>query len=244
MPGDVIEIPDQTFIPCDVVLMKGIAVMNESMLTGESIPSIKSPIPFTDDVYDMQADAKYTLYGGTKVVQTRKVGDSNVFGLVIRTGFQTTKGGLIRDILYPRPNRFNFWRDSLIYIVLYCVFTIIGFGVSIPWMKDQGYSDGDIGQRVLDLVTIAIPPTLPAAMTIGTSFAIYRLKKLKIFCISPPRVNVTGKVDVFVLDKTGTLTEDGLQVFGYRGCKQGSQRIEFESFHDTLQSLSHENKPW
>lgn len=68
VPGDVIEIPDQCFIPCDIVLLKGICVMNESMLTGESIPSIKTPIPFTNDTYDMVADAKYTLYGGTKVV--------------------------------------------------------------------------------------------------------------------------------------------------------------------------------
>lgn len=54
-------------------------------------------------------------------------------------------------------------------------------------------------------------------MTVGTVFAINRLKKKKIFCISPPRVNVSGRVNLMVFDKTGTLTEDGLQVFGYRG---------------------------
>jgi cation-transporting ATPase 13A2 len=62
-----------------------------------------------------------------------------------------------------------------------------------------------------------VPPALPAAMTVGTVFAINRLKNKKIFCISPPRVNVSGRVNLMVFDKTGTLTEDGLQVFGYRG---------------------------
>jgi magnesium-transporting ATPase (P-type) len=42
--------------------------MNESMLTGESIPAIKNSIPITSEVYDRVKDAKYTLYGGTKVV--------------------------------------------------------------------------------------------------------------------------------------------------------------------------------
>lgn len=54
VPGDVIEIPDQCFIPCDVVLLSGVCVMNESMLTGESIPAIKNSIPFTDDIYDFK----------------------------------------------------------------------------------------------------------------------------------------------------------------------------------------------
>ena len=61
-----------------------------------------------------------------------------------------------------------------------------------------------------------MPPALPAAMTAGTAFALARLRKKKIFCISPPRVNVSGRVNLMVFDKTGTLTEDGLQVFGYR----------------------------
>ena len=54
-------------------------------------------------------------------------------------------------------------------------------------------------------------------MTAGTAFALSRLKRRKIYCISPPRVNVAGRVNLMVFDKTGTLTEDGLQVFGFRG---------------------------
>jgi cation-transporting ATPase 13A2 len=47
-------------------------------------------------------------------------------------------------------------------------------------------------------------------MTIGTIFAIARLKKKQIYCISPQRVNVSGRVSLMVFDKTGTLTEDSL----------------------------------
>lgn len=68
--------------------------------------------------------------------------------------------------------------------------------------------------RALDLITIVVPPALPATLTIGTSFALARLKKREIFCISPQRVNVSGKVDIMCFDKTGTLTEDGLDVLG------------------------------
>lgn len=91
--------------------------------------------------------------------------------------------------------------------------------------------------RSLDVVTIAVPPALPAAITTGTIYAQSRLKSRGIFCISPPRINVCGKVSLFCFDKvragpslhagaaggvltsclfsqTGTLTEEGLDVWG------------------------------
>jgi len=49
--------------------------MNESMLTGESIPAIKNSLPSTTEIYDRVRDAKYSIYGGTKVVQARKEGN-------------------------------------------------------------------------------------------------------------------------------------------------------------------------
>lgn len=55
--------------------------------------------------------------------------------------------------------------------------------------------------RTLDVVTIAVPAALPAAITTGTIYAQSRLKRNGIFCISPPRINISGKVSVFCFDK-------------------------------------------
>lgn len=121
---------------------------------------------------------------------------------------------------------------------------IIGWAISIQKLIDYGFDAVEIVQKTGDLVTIAVPPTLPAAMTIGTTFSLMRLRKKGIFCISPPRVNVSGRVNVMVLDKTGTLTEDGLQVFGFRGSKQlqgaaqpGKPNVEFNRFHELIDYL-------
>ena len=56
VPGDVIEIPEMTSMPCDLALLTGSCIVNESMLTGESIPVIKNSIPFINDVYDPAID--------------------------------------------------------------------------------------------------------------------------------------------------------------------------------------------
>jgi cation-transporting ATPase 13A2 len=76
-------------------------------------------------------------------------------------------------------------------------------------------------------------------MTVGTEFSLWRMRKLGIFCISPPRVNVTGRVNMMVLDKTGTLTEDGLHVYGFRSCveEKDKNRQSFETFHEKADYL-------
>ncbi len=70
----------------------------------------------------------------------------------------------------------------------------------------------DIIQRSLDIITIAVPPALPGALTAGLVYAQNRLKKSKIFCISPRTINICGTLNTIVFDKTGTLTEDGLDM--------------------------------
>jgi P-type E1-E2 ATPase len=97
------------------------------------------------------------------------------------------------------------------------ILAVGGFFITLPRMIATHFSIKEIINRSLDLITITVPPALPAAMTVGIVLAIGRLKRSKIYCISPPRVNIAGRVNLMVFDKTGTLTEDGLQVFGFRG---------------------------
>lgn len=68
VPGDVIEVPENTTMPCDLILLTGTCIVNEAMLTGESIPVIKNNLPFTSDIYNPETDHKYTLFAGTKVI--------------------------------------------------------------------------------------------------------------------------------------------------------------------------------
>lgn len=235
-------------LPADGVLLAGDCILNESMLTGESVPVSKSPINDAElasldfekeDPASISSMSRFFLFSGTKVIRSRSSNHSSAYtpnqsnsaidvlshstshlggavAMVVRTGFNTTKGNLIRSMLFPKPNKFKFYRDSFRFIGVLSIIAGLGFLASFYNFYVRGVSWGTIVVRALDLITIVVPPALPATMAIGTSFAISRLKKGKIFCISPPRVNICGKIDLMCFDKTGTLTMEGLDVLGFR----------------------------
>ncbi|GAB6022774.1 hypothetical protein CHUAL_006868 [Chamberlinius hualienensis] len=118
VPGDVIIIPPRGCVmSCDAVLVAGNCIVNESMLTGESVPDTKTPLLFHDnEIYSPTHHKRHTLFCGTKVIQTRYYEGSNVTAVVVRTGYSTTKGELVRAILFPKPIDFKFYRDSVKFI--------------------------------------------------------------------------------------------------------------------------------
>ncbi|CAG2057571.1 unnamed protein product, partial [Timema podura] len=216
VPGDILMIPRHGCVMhCDAVLLTGNCIVNESMLTGESVPVTKTPLPNSPDIlYDSKEHARHTLFCGTQVLQTRYFGNEWVLAIVIRTGFSTAKGSLVRSIMYPPPVDFKFEHDSYRFVELLAAIASIGFCYTVITKFMRGISLSTIALEALDLITIVVPPALPAAMTVGRFYAQSRLETKGIYCISPRTINVSGSIDCVCFDKTGTLTEDGLDMWG------------------------------
>ncbi|XP_065097075.1 polyamine-transporting ATPase 13A3 isoform X1 [Paramisgurnus dabryanus] len=231
VPGDVIVIPSNGIImPCDAVLICGTCIVNESMLTGESVPVTKTDIPNPqldkrggedDAIYSTEEHKRHTLFCGTNVIQTRYYTGEMVKAVVVRTGFSTAKGQLIRSILYPKPTDFKLYRDAYLFLLCLVGVASLVFIYSLIMKIINQESVKEIIVKSLDIITITVPPALPAAMTAGIVYAQRRLKKVGIFSISPQRINVCGQLNLVCFDKTGTLTEDGLDMWGIQRSEDG-----------------------
>lgn len=117
-------------------------IQGSDQMQGESVPVSKSPL--TDDALnylDLSAPsvhpdvAKHFLFSGTKVIRARRpqnVEDDEgiALAIVVRTGFLTTKGALVRSMLFPKPSGFRFYRDSFRYISVMAFIAVLGFAAS------------------------------------------------------------------------------------------------------------------
>uniref|UniRef100_A0A8C6XP75 ATPase cation transporting 13A2 n=1 Tax=Naja naja TaxID=35670 RepID=A0A8C6XP75_NAJNA len=219
VPGDVLVIsPEGMLVPCDAALLNGECVVNESLLTGESTPVLKTPLPKgpeeANTTYSSEDHKRHTLFCGTQVIQARSCGEADILAVVTRTGFYTAKGDLISSILQPKPVKLRFHNDAWKFVTFLAILAVIGTIYSIIILRRNKVSRWLIALRALDIVTVVVPPALPAAMTMGTMYAQSRLKRQGIFCVSPQRIDLCGKVRLVCFDKTGTLTADGMDIWG------------------------------
>jgi magnesium-transporting ATPase (P-type) len=97
------------------------------MLTGESVPETKIPVANMNSKNQIEnglnnlnekEHSKHILFGGTQVIQTRSFRNEKVKAVVVKTGFDTTKGVLIRSILYPKPGYYIFLKNMYFILIL------------------------------------------------------------------------------------------------------------------------------
>ena len=266
VPGDVFELPDDGMaMPCDCVLLTGSVIINEAMLTGESTPIIKSHLPNIKQNFDEENDAKYFLFAGTKIVQKRSENKKPVIALVYSTGFNSVKGNLIRSILYPVETDSKFANESVKFMIFMAIVCLVGFlsvlpikimrALEIKNYKARKEAIKEMFTQGLDLITTAVPPSLPCCLGVGIGIAQRRFKQKGIMCINRDKITSAGRIDICVFDKTGTLTEDHLNISGFlpvEAHQKGENEIDlntygsqnvfiFDQYYESVKELSNQN---
>ncbi|KAF1776312.1 P-type ATPase, cytoplasmic domain N [Phytophthora cactorum] len=220
-PGDLVKVSENWVVPCDMAIVKGTTVCDESMLTGESMPVQKFPIPErSSEVYDPEKGSKkHTLFAGTRVLSSGR--NEEILAIVQTTGAHTTKGQLIQSILFPIPMRFKYNEHLKVLIGLLLVYAVIACILVINFLL----SNGKLSNRyaafcyAIFVLSCVISPLLPVVITVGQVNASQRLEKLGVFSLNVQRITLAGKVRIFCFDKTGTLTKQGLDFLGVQPVK-------------------------
>ena len=134
----------------------------------------------------------------------------------------TTKGELVRAILFPPPLDLAFYDDFLksvrVFLALglggmtYSLYMWISLGVSSDTVKIfimfniVFFVQGTFKECLLnslDIFTFVVNPMLPPALTANNAFAQRRLQKRGIYCLHTKHINLCGGIDVVAFDKVG-----------------------------------------
>lgn len=220
--GAVSEVPAETLVPGDVVLLRTGDVVpadlrltrverllvNRSILTGESIPEPGSTRP---DPADAGTAARRSIaYSGTSVVGGR--GE----GIVVATGPATELGRIAGGLAGRERRRSPLQRelDRLVRILL-----VVAAGL-IMVTTGSGFLRGhELGANVLAGISAAIaaiPEEPPVLLAVTLGLGAYRLLRRGVLVRRLSAEETLGAVDLILTDKTGTLTQNRLEVSSVR----------------------------
>lgn len=214
--------------PADMVIVKGSAVLNEATLTGESTPQLKQAVSSSEgDAQREFSDARFagnTVFNGTLILSSGGVKvmcatDKNEYegalAVVLRTGFDTKQGQLMRTIAHSQSRVSQNSGESFAFIGLLLVFAIIASSYVLRrGLVDPTKSRWKLFLTCTQIITNVVPPELPMQLTLAVNTSLVSLMRLKVFCTEPFRIPFAGKANVCCFDKTGTLTTDEMLFCG------------------------------
>jgi len=200
VPGDLVSVYVGDIVPADLRIVESKDLQsNESVLTGESFPTEKTP-----ESLDLQRPTPQQLtnyqFMGTVVV------NGSGRGIVVSTGRNTEFGAISRSLTRPHPETefqkgVRKYGNMLLTLTLALAIGIFGLNA----IKGRPIIDA-----LLFALAVAIglvPELMPAIVTISLSQGAQRMAKARVVVKRLVSIEDFGNMDVLCTDKTGTLTE-------------------------------------
>ena len=158
--------------------------------------------------------------------------------MVINIGFNTTRGNLIQNTLLKDSN-FSYYSELLLLSYLTMIFYIIS---SIFLLYFSYKNHFNVILPMIEFVFIIFPPIILILISISSLYFKHRMKKEKVFCISDHKLNAAGKINNIVLNKKGTLTNEGDELYGFLITKlknnSGENKVEFDEIERSSNILN------
>jgi magnesium-transporting ATPase (P-type) len=203
--GDIVRLQSGDKVPADVRLLSCRDLqVDESALTGESVPVIKK-----EGVLDPEtilADRRNMAYAGTLVTY------GQAQAVIVSTGDNTETGRIseliaqAEDLSTPLTKKIAAFSK----ILLIAILALAAFTFVVGLWRGEGVVE--MFMATVALAVGAIPEGLPAAVTITLAIGVGRMAKRKAIIRKLPAVETLGSTTVICSDKTGTLTENQMTV--------------------------------
>ena len=204
---DIVLVAEGDRVPADSVLLVGVNVsVDESLLTGESVPVRKAAWDGIQPMGRPGGDDLPFVYSGTLVVKGRGI------ARVEATGPRTEIGKIGKALQTLQPEETTLQRQTGRIVRS---FALLGLGLCVVVVAVFALTRGDFVGGVLAGLTLAmatLPEEFPVVLTVFLALGAWRISRHKVLTRRVPAVETLGAATVLCVDKTGTLTLNHMTV--------------------------------
>jgi H+-transporting ATPase len=189
--GDIVKLSLGGVVAADVRLVEGAILLDQSMLTGESVPIEAGP--------GLQTYAGALVRRGESIAEVTATGTRTKFGRtaeLIRTAHVASTQ---QKIVFRIVRNIALFNSAVI-------------GLLVTYALVHGMSPREMVPLILTAVLTSIPVALPVTFTLAAAIGAKALAKVGVLPTRLSAVDEAATMDVLCVDKTGTLTQNELTV--------------------------------
>ena len=216
-PGDVLIIKQEDTIPCDCLILEGECIISESKLNGKTSFIRKINIDNSIVGFSYKENYDSIVLKGSKVLKCHsKKEDRSIVALCINTGSNTYEANLFSSITYQNKLEFSLLYQNrithfILNIAIFILSTIILFIID-NFKKDITQPITDF---ILKSLATSLTPTYYLILSLVYIFSNNNLNAEHIQCVDNSRLYCSARVTTVVFDKTGTLSQNQLEIAFY-----------------------------
>lgn len=220
VPEDVIVLHEGDRVPADAILLEcNHLSIDESLLTGESVPVIKSE------------ESENKIYSGTLVIQGKGIAK------VTSTGTNTQFGIIGTSLQSIEQDSTRLQREMKTLIRnLFIGGAVISIGVIAAFYFTRGNFLNSLLTGLSAAMAI-LPEEFPVVLTVFLALGAWRLSKNKVLTRKPSAIETLGSATVLCSDKTGTITQNKMEMAALYCNGKTYSKQDFKSYEKNLSYL-------
>ena len=205
--GDIVVLREGDRVPADALVLSAVSLsVDESLLTGESVPVRKSPGSASMAMTRPGGEDSTSVFSGTMVVQGHGVAE------VTATGPRTELGKIGKALVTLQPEQSRLKQEVSRVVKVMATF---GLSVCVLVAVTYGFTRGNWLNGLLVGITMAmslLPEEFPVVLTIFLALGAWRISRKNVLTRAPTAIEALGSATVLCVDKTGTLTQNRMAV--------------------------------
>ena len=228
LPGDIIYLKKNDFVPCDCIIIEGECIVSESNLTGNLDIFKKTSLENNNEQFNYIYNNINILFHGMKIIKVfSKSNDEFISAICINTGANTYKANQYSNILYfseknKKYDQYNLFGKGkkiiLIDIILAFVISIL-LALYYIFKYSLNLDKTNLKLFIIKILVRIFCKSIMAVYYIThkiiTILTLYKLQNENIICFDSSRLQNSGNINIIIFNKTEILSQEFLEINSY-----------------------------